>query len=78
MYVDGVSRSVFLTFLLQAIIDGGILTDRSLSRHEGDAQKEYKNNLDIRLSPESIAEVNQVSSLRWVLSTNIVTSRIFT
>ncbi|CAL1698557.1 unnamed protein product [Somion occarium] len=39
-----------------AIIDGGILTDRSLSRHEGDAQKEYKNNLDIRLSPESIAE----------------------
>ncbi|KAJ3478404.1 hypothetical protein NLI96_g9771 [Meripilus lineatus] len=40
-----------------AIIDGGILTDRSLQRRSTpEAQEEFKNNLDVRLSPESIAE----------------------
>ncbi|KAK7684388.1 hypothetical protein QCA50_012335 [Cerrena zonata] len=40
-----------------AIIDGGILTERSLARHaDSKSQEEYKNNHDIRLSPESIAE----------------------
>jgi len=39
-----------------AIIDGGILTDRSLSRRSDDQQANFKENADIRLSPESIAE----------------------
>ncbi|KAL4247331.1 NAD(P)-binding domain superfamily protein [Abortiporus biennis] len=39
-----------------AIIDGGILTDRTLERQPGNAKDNFQNNLDIRLSPESIAE----------------------
>ncbi|THG96524.1 hypothetical protein EW026_g5326 [Hermanssonia centrifuga] len=39
-----------------AIIDGGILTDRSAERRTGDAREEFKTNQDIRLSPESIAQ----------------------
>ncbi|KAI0804747.1 short-chain dehydrogenase/reductase SDR [Irpex lacteus] len=38
-----------------AIIDGGILTDRGLERRTGDAKKEYEQNNDIRLHPDSIA-----------------------
>ncbi|KAI0086065.1 short-chain dehydrogenase/reductase SDR [Irpex rosettiformis] len=38
-----------------AIIDGGILTDRGRERHTGDARKEYEENNDIRLDPDSIA-----------------------
>ena len=43
----------------QYIYETGILTDRSLERRAGNPQayEEYKNNLDTRLSPESIAEV---------------------
>jgi len=37
-----------------AIIDGGIITDRSLERRGGDVN--YKENADIRLSPEGIAQ----------------------
>ena len=42
---------------MQAIIDGGILTDRGVERRSGEAKEEFRHNLDIRLSPESIAEV---------------------
>ncbi|EMD31167.1 hypothetical protein CERSUDRAFT_89287 [Gelatoporia subvermispora B] len=37
-----------------SIIDGGILTDLSLSRRQGDP--EWKNNGDVRLDPESIGK----------------------
>ena len=47
-----------LTNSFQAIIDGGILTDRSAARHAtNEAFEDYKKNHDVRLSPESIAEV---------------------
>ena len=36
-----------------AIIDGGILTDRSATRPD-----EWKKNEDVRLNPESIAKVS--------------------
>ncbi|KZT01951.1 short-chain dehydrogenase/reductase SDR [Laetiporus sulphureus 93-53] len=40
-----------------AIIDGGILTDLSLSRRaDPTANKEWKENADVRLDPESIAK----------------------
>ncbi|KAI0072349.1 NAD(P)-binding protein [Panus rudis PR-1116 ss-1] len=42
--------------LATAIIDGGILTDRSLSRRTGDAKTEFEKNEDIRLSADSIAQ----------------------
>ncbi|PSR74533.1 hypothetical protein PHLCEN_2v9710 [Hermanssonia centrifuga] len=41
---------------IHAIIDGGILTDRSAERRIGEAREEFKTNQDIRLSPESIAQ----------------------
>ncbi|CCM00549.1 uncharacterized protein FIBRA_02583 [Fibroporia radiculosa] len=42
-----------------AIIDGGILTDLSLSRRTGsDASKEWKENSNIRLDPDSIAKAS--------------------
>lgn len=46
-----------------AIIDGGILTDRSGARFKSDEEFEkYKANEDIRLRPESIAEVRVTGS----------------
>ncbi len=36
----------------------GILTDRGLERRTGDAKKEYEQNNDIRLHPDSIAAVS--------------------
>jgi len=39
-----------------AIIDGYIITDRTLSRRTGPEHGDFKENADIRLSPESIAE----------------------
>ncbi|EKM51039.1 uncharacterized protein PHACADRAFT_151523 [Phanerochaete carnosa HHB-10118-sp] len=38
------------------IIDGGILTDLSAARREGEAREQYINNEDSRLSPDSIAQ----------------------
>lgn len=47
-----------------AIIDGGILTDRSGTRFKSDEEFEkYKANEDIRLRPEGIGEVRTTASL---------------
>ena len=49
---------LILTQVAHSIIDGGILTDRGVARRTGDAQEEFKNNANIRLDPDSIAEVS--------------------
>ena len=45
-------------FIFQTIVDGSILTDRSVILHpNAEAFENFKKNRDIRVSPESIAEV---------------------
>lgn len=69
MVVRSVARPILFPAQILYTIHTGILTDRSLQRRSTpEAQEEFKNNLDVRLSPESIAEVwhsDQTRINRW-------------